>query len=236
MMVYDFETAAYNTAVDEISMPIRTKFGYHLIQVNDKRKAVGNVKVAHIMFKTAKDANENQINEAYQTLGDEQKKRNPLRRYPYKVPCTCKSHPHSHLKHVWDRATLGGATTRCSSRFGPPHPACTGTGRRGIRGPTRRSRGRGRARRRRRRRGSRGCGASAARGARAAGRRATRRRPRTARGAACAASGTTSRAAPRRRRARRSARGRSAGARAAARIAPAARRGAARRRATPCSR
>ena len=40
--------------------------GYHLIQVNDKRKAVGNVKVAHIMFKTAKDANENQINEAYQ--------------------------------------------------------------------------------------------------------------------------------------------------------------------------
>ena len=66
MMVYDFETAAYNTAVDEISMPIRTKFGYHLIQVNDKRKAVGNVKVAHIMFKTAKDANENQINEAYQ--------------------------------------------------------------------------------------------------------------------------------------------------------------------------
>ena len=65
MMVYDFETAAYNTSVDEISMPIRTKFGYHLIQVNDKRKAVGNVKVAHIMFKTAKDANENQINEAY---------------------------------------------------------------------------------------------------------------------------------------------------------------------------
>ena len=66
MMVYDFESAAYNTNVGNISLPVKTKFGYHLIKVNDKRKAVGNVKVAHIMFKTAKDASEDQINEAYQ--------------------------------------------------------------------------------------------------------------------------------------------------------------------------
>ncbi|HET8839189.1 MAG TPA: peptidylprolyl isomerase [Flavobacteriaceae bacterium] len=49
-MVYPFETAAYNTKIGEISMPIRTQFGYHLIKVNDKRPALGKVKVAHIML------------------------------------------------------------------------------------------------------------------------------------------------------------------------------------------
>ena len=57
MMVYDFETAAYQTGLGEISMPIRTKYGYHILKVNDKRDAVGKVKVAHIMFKVVKGAN-----------------------------------------------------------------------------------------------------------------------------------------------------------------------------------
>jgi peptidyl-prolyl cis-trans isomerase SurA len=48
-IVYPFECAAYNTKVGEISMPVRTKFGYHLIRVNDKRLSRGEVKVAHIM-------------------------------------------------------------------------------------------------------------------------------------------------------------------------------------------
>src|SRR5699024_7968739 len=49
-MVYPFETGAYTTEVGEISMPIRTNFGYHLIKVNDKRPAKGKVSVAHIML------------------------------------------------------------------------------------------------------------------------------------------------------------------------------------------
>jgi peptidyl-prolyl cis-trans isomerase SurA len=48
-MVYQFESAAFNTPVGEISQPVRTKFGYHLIKTTDKREAVGKVKVAHIM-------------------------------------------------------------------------------------------------------------------------------------------------------------------------------------------
>ncbi len=64
MMVYDFETAVYTTSVGEVSMPIKTKYGYHLIQVNDKRPAVGKVKVAHIMFKTGYGADQAKINEA----------------------------------------------------------------------------------------------------------------------------------------------------------------------------
>jgi len=61
MMVYPFENAAYNTEIGKISKPVRTKYGYHLIKVNDKRKANGEVKVAHIMFKLAKDASEEAI-------------------------------------------------------------------------------------------------------------------------------------------------------------------------------
>ena len=64
MMVYDFESAAYSTEISEISMPIKTKYGYHIIKVTDKREAVGEVKVAHIMFKSGKGADEKRLNEA----------------------------------------------------------------------------------------------------------------------------------------------------------------------------
>jgi peptidyl-prolyl cis-trans isomerase SurA len=64
MMVYDFESAAYSTKIGEISMPIKTKYGYHIIKVTDKREAVGEVKVAHIMFKSGQGADEKRLNEA----------------------------------------------------------------------------------------------------------------------------------------------------------------------------
>lgn len=48
-MVYDFENAAYNTAKGEISMPFRTRFGYHVVKVNDRRPSRGTLTAAHIM-------------------------------------------------------------------------------------------------------------------------------------------------------------------------------------------
>ena len=48
-MVYPFETGAYNTAKGDVSLPVRTRFGYHLIHVTDERPARGEVQVAHIM-------------------------------------------------------------------------------------------------------------------------------------------------------------------------------------------
>lgn len=56
-MVYPFETAAYNTPVGEVSMPIRSRFGYHIVKTHDKRKARGEVRVAHIMLRHKDTAN-----------------------------------------------------------------------------------------------------------------------------------------------------------------------------------
>ena len=49
-MVYAFESVAYKTKVGEISMPVRTRFGYHLIKVTDSRDNRGEITVAHIMI------------------------------------------------------------------------------------------------------------------------------------------------------------------------------------------
>jgi peptidyl-prolyl cis-trans isomerase SurA len=56
-MVFPFETAAYETKPGDVSMPVRTKFGYHVIRVNDRRTSRGEVEVSHIMIRTegAKD-------------------------------------------------------------------------------------------------------------------------------------------------------------------------------------
>lgn len=64
MMVYDFETVAYQTEIGEVSMPVRTKYGYHLIKVHDVRDAVGKVKVSHIVFKTGQGADKSRIDVA----------------------------------------------------------------------------------------------------------------------------------------------------------------------------
>ncbi len=48
-MVYPFEEAAFTTKVGEISEPFRTQFGYHIVKVNDRKKKIGEVTVAHIM-------------------------------------------------------------------------------------------------------------------------------------------------------------------------------------------
>jgi len=50
-LVYPFENVAYKLDINKISMPVRTRFGYHLIQLSDKRKALGKVQVAHILIK-----------------------------------------------------------------------------------------------------------------------------------------------------------------------------------------
>lgn len=70
-MVYLFENGAYNTKVGEISMPIRSNYGYHLIKVNKKRATPKVKQIAHILIET-KDLNDveakKKINDIYKRL------------------------------------------------------------------------------------------------------------------------------------------------------------------------
>ncbi|MDG2349988.1 MAG: peptidylprolyl isomerase [Flavobacteriaceae bacterium] len=76
-MVYDFESAAYNTGVGEISDPFRTQYGYHVVKVLDKRKSQGEVTVGHIMISLNENDSlakaEVRINELYKMLQQGQK-------------------------------------------------------------------------------------------------------------------------------------------------------------------
>lgn len=63
-MIYQFESAAFNTPVGDISMPVRTQYGYHVLKVHDKRQAQGDVKVAHIMKMIAENATEELVKKA----------------------------------------------------------------------------------------------------------------------------------------------------------------------------
>ncbi|WP_417871994.1 peptidylprolyl isomerase [Winogradskyella sp.] len=71
-MVYDFETAAFNTPKGEISMPFRTQFGYHVVMVKDKRKSRGTITAAHIMIALQQNDTllnpEERINDIYKKL------------------------------------------------------------------------------------------------------------------------------------------------------------------------
>ena len=54
-MVYPFENAAFQAEVGEVTGPVRTRYGYHLVKVTDRREARGQIRVAHIMVKINKD-------------------------------------------------------------------------------------------------------------------------------------------------------------------------------------
>lgn len=69
MTAYAFENAVFNTPVSKVSDITRTKFGYHIIKVEEKRAARGKMVAAHILVKSSdtssaadKDAARKKIN------------------------------------------------------------------------------------------------------------------------------------------------------------------------------
>ena len=51
---YQLENAMYDLKLNEVSDPIETKLGFHIVQVTEKRPARGHIEVAHIFRKTDK--------------------------------------------------------------------------------------------------------------------------------------------------------------------------------------
>lgn len=57
-MVYPFEEAAYTTPVGELSPIVRTRYGYHFLEVTGRRDARGEIRTAHIMIRTKEGADD----------------------------------------------------------------------------------------------------------------------------------------------------------------------------------
>jgi peptidyl-prolyl cis-trans isomerase SurA len=74
-MIYPFENAAYNTKLGEVSMPIRSDYGYHLLKVTEKKSAMVQIGAAHILIKYPENGTsadslnaKNKIFELYQKI------------------------------------------------------------------------------------------------------------------------------------------------------------------------
>lgn len=71
---YNLETAAYTTKVGEVSPIVRTVAGLHLVKVNSKRPARGQMEIAHILIRVPKGkdgvAEKAKIDALYQQLKD----------------------------------------------------------------------------------------------------------------------------------------------------------------------
>lgn len=53
--LYALESAAYQVPINQVSAPVRTLYGYHLVKVHDRRPARGEVEVAHVLIRKEPD-------------------------------------------------------------------------------------------------------------------------------------------------------------------------------------
>jgi peptidyl-prolyl cis-trans isomerase SurA len=68
-MVYSFESAAYALNVGEVSMPVRTRYGYHIIKLFDEVNMYGKCDIAHLWVASRDSVmGSKSINAMYQNL------------------------------------------------------------------------------------------------------------------------------------------------------------------------
>lgn len=70
-MVYPFENAAYSLRIGDVSMPVRTRYGYHIIKLLDVVELQGRFDIAHLWVGTRDSVvGRGSINAMYQSLQD----------------------------------------------------------------------------------------------------------------------------------------------------------------------
>lgn len=67
-MVYSFENAAFTTPKGAVSKIFRSRFGYHILKVDDIRDSMGEIEVAHIMIRDTTASGKNTIDKVYSEI------------------------------------------------------------------------------------------------------------------------------------------------------------------------
>lgn len=67
-MVPTFEAAVYALSPGEISLPVRSRFGYHIIKMTGRRPSRGKVQVAHIYKHVGQDASDSVMQAAMEQM------------------------------------------------------------------------------------------------------------------------------------------------------------------------
>lgn len=69
-MIYAFESAVYKLKPNEVSKPVRSRYGYHIIKLFDRYEYYGKAQLAHIWIGDKHPNAENMIKDAYRQLNE----------------------------------------------------------------------------------------------------------------------------------------------------------------------
>lgn len=61
-MVYPFEAAAYNLDIGQVSDPVLTDFGYHIIKLEDRKPNPGEARVSHLLIRVDTSLADSEVN------------------------------------------------------------------------------------------------------------------------------------------------------------------------------
>lgn len=67
-MISTFENVAYTTPEGEISMPLRSRYGYHIVKIHGKRLSKGKILLAHLLVRTPNNGTEEEIKQSKEKI------------------------------------------------------------------------------------------------------------------------------------------------------------------------